>query len=873
MVAVMFTFSFGSAFAVSVEDAEAKALASAKEAAISALNNFVKLSDYNTDGQAEVREIIEEGTMLITYETEVGEIANLLKAYYDKLLAVDNANVTAVADAKEAAIEAIKAYIDALEATGHYENLATDTDGDLTPDYVEDINAQQTVVGIEYVKAMFYSEIEKADPKAGETTVAADAKELAAAKADAIKVVKGLLEAGDNAEFVIGPGTVTYADTDDFATITKADATKEQIAAYDAKVAEVVAQIKAATSVEAIVKVLAREEYAIEELAAETEIGAAQEAVADALYDWAYGLDYALYTTAYDNIVAAATNVTYTTNVIYVNGVKVTYGLTPVDVVVDEMSDVNSAVSKAQAFILATYTSGNLGVAKADAKVDLGAAKTLYEASVDALIAAEKAVDAAATTDEIDTLVENYVTTWRAAALADDTTYQAAVTAAEAAIKAKLAEFTSATSTAGLTKAANEYATNVIAELKSDGQFDMYLGIGKDLSNGITLVKDGALLVLEDILDLTDGTLLDYDAVLSALKTVFTNNFDKVIAETDYSATFGQPGYDKGFALLVSTHELAIENAKTVDEACKKNVVAIEAILGYEADADTVDARIAEFKAFKAAAALVDALPAVDEVTMADKDAVVAAYKAFIYDAALENEAYREAYPADGDDFCGEDVVAEKIDALYTLVDATLPGKISTFKTNAYNGYLSTAAAANFTAAELAAIEKLYADAVAAMGVAPDTGAPAGTLLAGLSTNAADKCYANDIDYIALDALEAMDDVDDKYEVEDFAGLIADAKEALGLSYNAADYSAAGLAKIAEIIATLDTATGARDLANKTIAARKAIAAVSETLEDEALNKALKDIEVKAYLQDLSVKARSAKTAKGNVKVTVVADV
>ena len=31
--------------------------------------------------------------------------------------------------------------------------------------------------------------------------------------------------------------------------------------------------------------------------------------------------------------------------------------------------------------------------------------------------------------------------------------------------------------------------------------------------------------------------------------------------------------------------------------------------------------------------------------------------------------------------------------------------------------------------------------------------------------------------------------------------------------------------------------------------------------------------DVKAYLQDLSVKARSAKTAKGNVKVTVVADV
>ncbi|MBQ4649442.1 MAG: hypothetical protein IJB73_01935 [Firmicutes bacterium] len=150
------------------------------------------------------------------------------------------------------------------------------------------------------------------------------------------------------------------------------------------------------------------------------------------------------------------------------------------------------------------------------------------------------------------------------------------------------------------------------------------------------------------------------------------------------------------------------------------------------------------------------------------------------------------------------------------------------------------------------------------MGVAPQT--------ASYSTGV-ENFYANDIDYVSADALAAMALVADKYDVENFAAAIADAKAALELSYDAADYSATGLAKIAEIIATVDTATSGRDLANKTIAARKAIAAVNDTIESEAHNKALMDIEIKAYLQDLEVVARSVKTAKGNVKVTINADV
>ena len=86
VIAVMFTFSFGSAFATTADEAMAQALATAKASAVQALNSFVSLSDYDADGQAEVKEIIEEGTMLIELQTEIGDVSTTLAAYQQKLL-------------------------------------------------------------------------------------------------------------------------------------------------------------------------------------------------------------------------------------------------------------------------------------------------------------------------------------------------------------------------------------------------------------------------------------------------------------------------------------------------------------------------------------------------------------------------------------------------------------------------------------------------------------------------------------------------------------------------------------------------------------------------------------------------------------------
>ena len=117
----MFTFSFGSAFAVTADEALAQALASAKESAVQALNNLVNLGDYDAEGQAEVKEIIEEGTMLINLQTDVADVTTTLSAYQAKLIGVKNANANAVAAAKKAAKESIADYIDVLEATGQHE--------------------------------------------------------------------------------------------------------------------------------------------------------------------------------------------------------------------------------------------------------------------------------------------------------------------------------------------------------------------------------------------------------------------------------------------------------------------------------------------------------------------------------------------------------------------------------------------------------------------------------------------------------------------------------------------------------------------------------------------------------------------------------
>ena len=78
MVAVMFTFSFGSAFALPSDGNDPAGLAEAKAAAIAELNDYVTLSDYTAEGQTIVRGVIASYTSKINDAATLGAI-ELLK--------------------------------------------------------------------------------------------------------------------------------------------------------------------------------------------------------------------------------------------------------------------------------------------------------------------------------------------------------------------------------------------------------------------------------------------------------------------------------------------------------------------------------------------------------------------------------------------------------------------------------------------------------------------------------------------------------------------------------------------------------------------------------------------------------------------------
>jgi len=845
LVAVMFTFSFSTAFAATTADeALAQALASAKTSAVQSLNNFVNLTDYDAEGQAEVKELVEEGTMLINLQTEVSGVTSTLSTYQTKLLGVANANATALAAAKKAAKESIEDYAEALEATGMYAVNAFDKIVTKYNKAKGTIDNQQVVIGVELMTELAYGEIEEVK-MVNTQTDAEVAKALAEAKVAAIKVVKG-----DKV-------------TDAWATINEEAATADQIAAYKTKVNEVVAAIKAAETTTALAK-YTREKAEVEALAAKTEIAAAQSKVTSAVYNWAHDLDWAAYTSDYATIKAAVAALTFPTGnpkaYIGVTGFEWVTDADGAYVFVEEMDDVEEAITDIEAFILKKITtavnaqSAALRLETLKGEINTAVNKTVITQTM--LLEAVRNLETATSTTDLAAKEAAVVAEWTKIQKANDATYAAAIKTLEAYIATYKADI-EATNSGWKAEAANA-AAELLAAVLADAQADRnYTKMGDgtwNYANTISVnqallgVKTNGTYAANSLAGATgyageklDGTAATINKT-SSYATIL-EVFQDYLA--DYLDTVNTSG-DAAYTTLETAQMKAVKAAKTITEAYAAFDAGMTALTGYETAAATYATTIAQFKAFKDAEAAVLALPSASKVTLADTAAVDAAKAKYELDKNVYVDAYEEKY-GEGNTFIGETSADAKLDAIASALTG-LGTKLQNFKNEAFATYLAPTAYAKYTAEQQVALTAAYNAAVAAIQTAAETG------------------YANDVDYVIEDAKTELADIATKAFTKEMAKLIADAKAALATTYNAAEYSAEGLAKIAEILSTLDTATSKKAVATKTVAARKAIAAVDETLEAEALAAAAEKATKIASVEGLKIKA-SSKAGKGWIKV------